>query len=126
MIVYTADAVGAQTETLFVRSLIYRLDVKKYFLKEIEVSFYIALILGALLALIYYWWFKLFYVGIILGVSLFFTIVTAFSLGLLIPYFANKLKKDPAIVSGPIGTIIRDILSLIIYFSVASLMLKIF
>jgi len=126
LIVYMADAVGTKTETLFVRSLVYKLDVKKYFLKEIEVSFSIALILGTLLALLSFWWFNLLYIGIILGISLFFTIVTAFLLGLLVPYFVNKLKKDPAIVSGPIGTIIRDILSLIIYFSVASLMLKLF
>jgi len=126
LIVYMADAVGTQTETLFVRSLVYKLDIKKYFLKEIEVSFSIALILGTLLALLSFWWFKLLYIGIVLGISLFFTVVTAFLLGLLVPYFVNKLKKDPAIVSGPIGTIIRDILSLIIYFSVASLMLRFF
>jgi len=126
LIVYMADAVGTQTETLFIRSLVYRPDVKKYFLKEIEVSLSIALILGISLTLISYFWFKLPYIGIILGVSLFFTIVTAFLLGLLVPYFLNKLKQDPATASGPIGTIIRDILSLIIYFSITSLMLRIF
>ena len=52
-----ADAVGTQTETLFIRSLVYRLDVKKYFFKEIKVSFSIALILGGLLVLITYFWF---------------------------------------------------------------------
>ena len=126
LIVYMADAVGTQTEILFIRSLVYRLDIKKYFLKEIKVSFFIALILGTLLTLISYFWIKLPKIGIILGISLFLTIINAFLLGLLVPYFLNKLKKDPAIASGPVGTIIRDILSLIIYFSVASLLLKIF
>ena len=126
LIVYMADAVGTQTETLFIRSLVYPLNIKKYFFKETEVSFSIALVLGVLLTLISYFWFKLPYIGIILGISLFFTIMAAFLLGLLVPYFLNKLKEDPAIASGPIGTIIRDILSLILYFSIASLLLKIF
>lgn len=126
LIIYMADAVGTQTETLFVRSLVYRPDIKKYFLKEIEVSLSIALVLGILLTFISYFWFKLSYIGIILGVSLFFTIIVAFLLGLLVPYLFNKFKEDPAMASGPIGTIIRDISSLIIYFSLASILLKFF
>lgn len=46
LIVYMADAVGTQTETLFIRSLVYQMNLKSYFLKEIKVSFAIALILG--------------------------------------------------------------------------------
>ena len=128
LIVYMADAVGTQTETLFIRSLAidYRLNVRNYFFKEIKVSLFIALTLGVLLALISFLWLGLPHIGVILGVSLFFTIVVAFFLGLLVPHLLNKFKKDPAIGSGPIGTIIRDILSLIIYFSIASLMLRFF
>ncbi len=126
LIVYMADAVGTQTETLFIRSLVYHPDIKNYFLKEIKVSFFIALVLGGLLSLITYFWFGLPYIGVTLGISLFFTIVTSFFLGLLVPYLFNKIKKDPAIISGPIGTIIRDILSLLIYFSIASVLLNVF
>ena len=126
LIVYMADAVGTQTETLFIRSLVYQLNIKNYFLKEIKVSFFIALILGVLLSFLSYFWLGSIQIGIILGISLFFTIVTAFLLGLLVPWLFQKLKKDPAIASGPIGTIIRDVLSLIIYFSVATLLLKFF
>jgi len=126
LIVYMADAVGTQTETLFIRSLVYRLDIKSYFLKEIKVSLSIALILGVLLTSVAYFWFNLLLIGIILGVSLFLTIVSAFLLGLLVPYFLNKFGKDPAIASGPLGTIIRDILSLVLYFSIASILLKLF
>ena len=126
LIVYMADAVGTQTETLFIRSLVYRLDIKSYFLKEIKVSLSIALILGALLTLVSYFLFDLLLIGIILGISLFFTIASAFLLGLSIPYFFNKFGRDPAIASGPLGTIIRDILSLVLYFSIASILLELF
>lgn len=126
LVVYMADAVGTQTETLYIRSLVYNINTRGYFLKEVKVSLLIALILGILLSLVSYLWFRLSFVSLTLGVSLFFTIVVAFGLGIFIPYLLNQAKKDPAIISGPVGTIIRDILSLISYFLIASGLLNFF
>lgn len=128
LIVYMADAVGVQAQTLFIRSLALdsRLDIRKYFLKEIKISFVIALILGFLLALISFLWIGLLSIGIILGVSLFLTVICACLIAVLVPWLLQSLKKDPAIGSGPFATIVRDVLTLAIYFSVASLMLRIF
>jgi len=129
LILYTASAVGAQTETLFIRSLVLdsRLEVKKYLLREIKASFLMALILGGLLFLISIFWFSSsYYIGIILGISLFLTILMAILIGIFIPWSLQKFKKDPAVGTGPFATIIRDILSLVIYFSVAYFLLKFF
>jgi magnesium transporter len=128
LIVYMADAVGHQTETLFIRSLTLNsgLSSKKYLFQEIKVSFLIALVLAIFLFLISLFWFKLVYLGFILSLSLFLTVICAIFSGILIPWLLKKFKKDPAIGSGPFGTIVRDILSLIIYFSVTSLMLRFF
>jgi magnesium transporter len=128
LIVYMADAVGVQAQTLFIRNLALdsRLDTRKYFLKEIKISLVIALILGSFLVLISFLWFGLLNIGIILGVSLFLTVICACLIAVLVPWLLQNLKKDPAIGSGPFATIVRDILTLAIYFSVASLMLKIF
>ncbi len=128
LIVYMADAVGVQAQTLFIRGLALdmRLDVKKYLLKEIKISLVIAFILGFLLALISYFWFGLLYVGIILGVSLFLTVICAGLVAVLIPWLLQNLKKDPAIGSGPFATIVRDILSLALYFLIASVLLNFF
>ena len=101
--------------------------IKKYLFRDIKVGFLMALALGALLSFLSVFCFDSpYYIGLILGVSLFLTILMAILIGVFIPFFLQKLKRDPAIGSGPFGTIIRDILSLIIYFSVASLMLKFF
>ncbi len=127
LIVYVADAVGTQTETLFIRNLVLntQLGVKKYLFRDIKVGFLMALVLGTLLSFLSIFWFNSpYYIGLILGVSLFSTILMAIFIGIFIPFLLQKLKKDPAVGSGPLGTIIRDILSLIIYFSIASLMLK--
>jgi len=129
LIVYMSGAVGAQTETLFIRSLALntQFGVKKYLFRDIKVGFLMALVLGTLLSFLSIFWLNSpYYIGLILGVSLFLAILMAILIGIFIPFLLQKLKRDPAIGSGPFGTIIRDILSLIIYFSVASLMLKFF
>jgi len=129
LIIYIADAVGTQTETLFIRSLVLdsRLEVKKYLLREIKTAFLMALILGGLLFLLSIFLFNApYFIGIILGVSLFITVIVSILIAILIPWLLQKFKKDPALGAGPFATIITDVTSLIIYFSIASLMLKLF
>lgn len=128
LIVYMADAVGTQTETLFIRGLAIdpRLAIKNYFFREIKIGFLIALSIGLLLTIFSSLWIGLPYIGFILGVSIFLTILSAMVIAVFIPWLLNKFKKDPALGSGPFATIITDVTSLIIYFSVASLSLKFF
>jgi magnesium transporter len=129
LIVYMADAVGTQTQTLTVRNLAFesQISFKKYLLKEIKISLLIGLVLGVLLSLISIFWHNQPpYIGLILGISLFLTVVSAIFIGFLIPYALQKFKKDPAIGSGPFATIITDVASLAIYFSVGSILLKFF
>jgi len=118
LMLYLASAVGTQTETLFIRNMILnsRLNVWKYFFREIKVSLLISLILAVLLYLIAVFWFKSeYFIGIILGASLFLTILTAVLIGISIPWILTKLKKDPAVGTGPFATILRDVFSLVIY-----------
>jgi magnesium transporter len=44
------------------------------------------------------------------------------SIGLLLPSILSRLGKDSACGSGPVATIIQDLLSLLIYLSVVSLL----
>lgn len=126
VMVYMADAVGTQTQTLFIRSLAldYRLAIRRYFLKEMKVGFIIAFICGAFLTLVTFFWKSSLMLGLIVGVSLFSACFVAVLVAVIVPLMLKKLKFDPAVGSGPFSTIIRDILSLIIYFEVANLLLK--
>lgn len=128
LIVYIADAVGTQTQTLIARNLAldFEFSFKKYLLKEIKVSFLIALILGIFLSVASFLWYQLPHLGLILGISLFLTVIAAIFIGSLIPYLLHRFKQDPAIGSGPFATIITDIASLAIYFSVASILVELF
>ena len=129
LILYMSGAVGNQTEILLIRNMALdaKISIYKYFFREIKVSFLISLILTSLLFSISMIFFNASYnIAIILGSSLFISIFVAVSVGVFMPYVLNKFGKDPAVGSGPFSTISRDILSLIIYFLIATFLLRLF
>ena len=65
-----------------------------------------------------------FYLGLVLGVSLFLTIMSASFVGVFIPWMLHKFKKDPAVGAGPFGAIIQDVMSIVMYFIVATTLLN--
>lgn len=62
-------------------------------------------------------------IALVVGLSLWITVIIGPILGFVIPVFLNKIKIDPAVASGPFITTLVDILSLIIYFGFATLFL---
>ena len=64
-------------------------------------------------------------IGLVVSLTLIFTIVTAKLIGGMLPLIAKKLKLDPAIMAGPLITTIVDALSLLIYFEMAHIALGI-
>lgn len=127
-IVYMADAVGVQSQTLFVRRLALNRDfnLREYFSREAIVGTALATTLAILVVLFSLFFWKSAILSLILGISFFATIVMAVSAAIVLPWFFHVFKYDPAVASGPLATVIRDILSILIYFAVASLALKIF
>lgn len=124
-VVYMADAVGSQTQTIFIRSLAlhHLLDGKRYMFRELKVSFLLAIVLSMFIALVVLLWKGSFLMGMILASSIFSTILAASVIAVLLPLAFLKFRSDPAIASGPFATIIRDLLSVLIYFSIAEIML---
>jgi magnesium transporter len=125
IVIYMADAVASQTQVLFIRNLTtnHHLILKKYLLKEIKISLLVALICSVFFALISIFWHKDIMMSLILGISLLIAIAFAIGIAILIPWSINKFKKDPAVGSGPFATIITDILSLMVYFSVTTVLI---
>ena len=125
LIVYMSDAVGTQMEAFIIRDL--AINQKLNFLKYFFRQFYIIIILGLLSGLLLFIISLLLYrnptIGAVLAIALFSAIISSVLTGLIIPYFFSKLKLDPANASGPIATIIQDLLSIIIYFSIATILL---
>ncbi|MEH7523803.1 magnesium transporter, partial [Bacillus sp. JJ1503] len=63
------------------------------------------------------------YLGILVGVSIFCTLIIATLAGAIIPLAMHKFKIDPAVASGPFITTINDIISILIYFTIANMFL---
>lgn len=55
-------------------------------------------------------------VGGLVSCTLFITMIVSRMVGMLLPFFAKLIKKDPAVMCGPLTTTIVDIVSLLTYF----------
>jgi magnesium transporter len=83
----------------------------------------IAVILGLLVALTGFVLYRRVGVASVLGLAVAGSTLSALFPGLIIPLVFRKIGVDPANASGPLGTIIQDAASVIIYFSIAGLLL---
>jgi magnesium transporter len=121
LIVYVANAVGIQTQTLYIRDLAVSHNVAfiNYSIKQLIISTLIGIICWITILGISLLFWKSVYLGMIVGLSVLGGIIAATVFAMVIPFILLKLNKDPAIGSGPFTTIIQDILSIIIYFLIA-------
>lgn len=62
--------------------------------------------------------------GFIVGVSLFSALIISALIGTIVPLVIHRFKIDPAVASGPFISTVNDIVSLTIYFSIATLLLR--
>lgn len=81
-------------------------------------------ICGFLIMGIVYFWQSDFYLGLLVGISIMATLIVATLAGALVPLIMHKLNVDPAVASGPFITTINDIISILIYFGMATTFLK--
>lgn len=122
-IVYMADAVGSQTQMIFIRSITleHTLNLRTYIWREVKINTALALALcGAIVAVTLVWIQSLF-LSLILGLSILATVLVSMCIGIILPWLLHALRQDPAITSGPLATVLRDITSLLVYFAIASL-----
>jgi magnesium transporter len=126
LVVYTADAVGTQTETLLVRALAYgpvQLHVQLH--REARVGILLGAATGAAATTL------LLVVGMsakvaaIVGLSLAATSLEATLVASVLPLALHRLGADPALASGPIATVVQDLASVAIYLTIASASLAI-
>ena len=117
-VIYMADAVGSQTEIIFIRAMALEHNFKfqRYFTRELWVNIILAGILGTGMLLVSALWLQNSLLALVLGLAIFFTTMSSVFVALIIPYLFERMGYDPAVASSPMATIVRNILSLAIYF----------
>lgn len=90
-------------------------------MREMGSGFITGLICGIILLVIITLMYQQVMLGVIVSVSLLIAMTFATLTGTLVPMFMNKLGIDPAIASGPFITTGNDIISLLVYFSLANM-----
>ena len=123
--------IGTQSSTIIVRGMATRRvdhdgEIKVLF-KEIRVGLILGILYGVLLGLFT----KLKFLdadpmlGVVVGLSICASMLLAVTVGSFIPLFLRKLDIDPAIATGPFVTTSVDVLGVLIYFTIAGLLLNI-
>lgn len=123
-IVYLADAIGTQTEAIAVRGIsLSRLSIARLIGGEIATGLIIGSTLAVLAFFPIWWWFADADLATAVSIALFVAGTVATTIGVLFPWLLSRLGRDPAFGSGPIGTIVQDVLSLLIYFVTVSVLI---
>jgi magnesium transporter len=118
-LVYIADAIGTQTEAIAVRGLsLTGAGIGHLLAGELRTG----MLIGATLGLVSFPAVVLAFGDLRLAgavaVAIFVAGSLAAAIGLLFPWVLARLGRDPAYGSGPVATVIQDILSLLVYFAV--------
>ena len=128
MLTGSAGNSGSQTSVTIIRNMalgeIEPRDVLRVLWKELRV----AVIAGGVLAVVEFLILLITpeiaaTVALTISISLWLTVILAMSVGCLLPMGAKKVGLDPALMSSPMITTIVDACSLLIYFSIAKMLL---
>jgi magnesium transporter len=118
-----ADAVGTQTETLRVRGMSVGVAVRPVVRLEVVTGALVGLIVSsAFLPFAVLVWHEL-DVAITVALALFTACSTATLVALTLPWLFQRIDIDPAFGSGPLATVVQDLLSILIYFAFVQLLL---
>ena len=125
LVVYVAAAVGTQLEAFAIRdfALFRKLAFGSYFRRQFVVVLGLAFSLGSTVALLGWLFYRQGEIALVLGLAVGTATASAIVSGLLIPYAFRLIGVDPANASGPLGTIIQDTSSVLIYLLIASAVL---
>ena len=123
-IVYIASAVGTQTQAIYSRDLKSgKAKFSTYLHKEFILGLLFGSTFGLFSGLIVLWWLQDILLAISLALSAFIAIAISPLVALSVAQSFQNARKDPAAGSSPIATVIQDMISIIIYGIVTSLII---
>jgi magnesium transporter len=123
-IVYMADAVGTQTETLVIRGLSLGVPIARVLARELVTGVLVGVtVAAAFLGVATVLWND---AAVVMAVTL--ALLAACSaatvVGIALPYVFDRFGWDPAFGSGPVATVVQDVLSIALYFAIAAAVMR--
>ncbi len=128
LIAAMAGNVGVQSSAIIVQGLAnddVKGSIKNRLIKEMLLAALNGFILAVVLLFFVWAWVNDFYTALAISISLIIVIVVAGIIGTFIPLFLDKRGIDPAIATGPFITTSNDIFGILIYFTIAKIILGI-
>jgi len=124
VIVYMADAVGTQTETIYIRNAATKkTSFSLYLFKESLTGLALGAIFGLAIGLFAFFWFNSWHTALTVGLAMFVNILVAPIMAMVVARGLQKERTDPALGAGPFTTVLQDLVSLGIYFMIASVII---
>lgn len=118
-VVYMADAVGTQTEALLIRGFAVGVSLRQVAVRELLSGVAIGLIVAvAFVPFAFVAWGDE-HVALAVGLALLASCSIATLVAMVLPWLFQALGRDPAFGAGPLATVIQDLLSILVYFAVA-------
>jgi magnesium transporter len=119
-IVYMADAVGTQTETVLIRALAAGVAPRTIVARELITGVVMGAVIGAaFFAFVAIGWGDP-DVALAVAIALLASCSIATLVAMALPSAFQRLGRDPAFGSGPLATVIQDLLSIAAYFAVVA------
>jgi magnesium transporter len=119
-IVYMADAVGTQTETVLIRALAAGVTTRTIIARELVTG----LVMGTVVGLVFFAFVAIGWgevsVATAVGVALLASCSISTLVAMVLPTIFQRFGGDPAFGSGPLATVIQDLLSILVYFAVVA------
>jgi len=121
--------IGMQSSTIVVRGLATgRLNIRDIWtvvFKEIAIGLLLGILFGFLIGAVAQFSSSAFTVAIAVGLALVCSMIIAALVGSLVPMVFARINIDPAVAAGPIVTSAIDIISIFLYFQIATILLGI-
>lgn len=119
-IVYMAGAVGTQTDIVLIRGMAAGVSVRSVIIRELVTG----VVIGLVVALVFLPFALVAWgdseVAVAVGLALFASCSLSTGVAIVLPWALKRLGSDPAFGTGPLATVIQDLLSVAVYLGIAT------
>ncbi len=120
---------GSQAAVTMVRRLaVHPVNAREFLgivFREARVGLLLGFMCGVIVGAAAFLWQGEWFYGTVVGVAMISAVLVAATMGSVVPLIFHRLKVDPAIATGPFVSMSNDVVGLLIYFGLATLLLQI-